>query len=179
MKGREVLRNFGANFEFQVNLSAWRTRTKLKTRNALRQSHKACNVGLKMICLAHPWPFRAQERQRGSQGHFRCQAAYIFVVRHEDLSARGALCSNEWTPPFVIPQEIGDIDLSQIDPTAARERVKCPRCEKDVLEEHLASHMTAHSSDSWQATASFAGGRLSAQYHVFGFLHRFFPQPKP
>ena len=44
-------------------------------------------------------------------------------------------------------KEIGDIDLSQIDPTAARERVKCPRCEKDVLEEHLASHMTAHSSE--------------------------------
>ena len=45
-------------------------------------------------------------------------------------------------------QEIGDIDLSQIDPNAARERVKCPRCEKEVLEEHLQSHMTAHSSVS-------------------------------
>ena len=46
-------------------------------------------------------------------------------------------------------QEIGDIDLSQIDPTAKRERVKCPRCEKDVLEEDMASHMTAHSSEAW------------------------------
>ncbi|CAJ1374649.1 unnamed protein product, partial [Effrenium voratum] len=44
-------------------------------------------------------------------------------------------------------KEIEDIDLSQIDPSAARVRVKCPRCEKEVLEEYLQSHMTAHSSE--------------------------------
>lgn len=46
-------------------------------------------------------------------------------------------------------QEIGDIDLSQIDPTAQRERIKCPRCEQGVLEEDMASHMNAHSSEPW------------------------------
>ena len=45
-------------------------------------------------------------------------------------------------------QEIDDIDLSQIDPTAAREKVVCPRCGKEVLKEHFESHMTAHSSDA-------------------------------
>eukprot|EP00913_Durusdinium_trenchii_P018030 g16942.t1 len=48
----------------------------------------------------------------------------------------------------LLQREIGDIDLSQIDPSAARERVTCPRCEKEVLAEHLESHMTAHSSDT-------------------------------
>ncbi|CAJ1441471.1 unnamed protein product [Effrenium voratum] len=46
-------------------------------------------------------------------------------------------------------KEIEDIDLSQIDPSAARVRVKCPRCEKEVLEEYLQSHMTAHSSEKF------------------------------
>eukprot|EP00439_Symbiodinium_sp_Y106_P081665 s855_g20.t1 len=45
-------------------------------------------------------------------------------------------------------KEIEDIDLSQIDPTAAREKVVCPRCGKEVLKEHFESHMTAHSSDA-------------------------------
>jgi len=44
-------------------------------------------------------------------------------------------------------KEIEDIDLSQIDPTAAREKVVCPRCGKEVLKEHFESHMTAHSSE--------------------------------
>eukprot|EP00435_Cladocopium_sp_Y103_P042789 s1266_g11.t3 len=58
-------------------------------------------------------------------------------------------------------KEIGDIDLSQIDPSAKRERVKCPRCEKDVLEEDMASHMTAHSSEilSWL----FLGGKRNLE----------------
>ncbi|CAK9086283.1 Dual specificity protein phosphatase 7 [Durusdinium trenchii] len=55
--------------------------------------------------------------------------------------------SGDATRPVRRGQEIGDIDLSQIDPSAARERVTCPRCEKEVLAEHLESHMTAHSSE--------------------------------
>lgn len=57
--------------------------------------------------------------------------------------------SGDATRPVRRGQEIGDIDLSQIDPSAARERVTCPRCEKEVLAEHLESHMTAHSSEPW------------------------------
>ncbi|CAE8617136.1 unnamed protein product [Polarella glacialis] len=44
-------------------------------------------------------------------------------------------------------KEIEDIDLTQIDPTATRERVKCVRCEKEVDKEFLESHMNAHSSE--------------------------------
>ncbi|CAE7230727.1 DUSP16 [Symbiodinium natans] len=44
-------------------------------------------------------------------------------------------------------KEIEDIDMSQIDPSAAGEKVVCPRCKKDVLKDHFDSHMTAHSSE--------------------------------
>eukprot|EP00435_Cladocopium_sp_Y103_P042546 s1266_g11.t2 len=61
-------------------------------------------------------------------------------------------------------KEIGDIDLSQIDPSAKRERVKCPRCEKDVLEEDMASHMTAHSSEACPNNSLFGITKLANHF---------------
>ncbi|CAJ1367434.1 unnamed protein product [Effrenium voratum] len=64
------------------------------------------------------------------------------LKRVEAIGEKDREESKAWTSV-----EIEDIDLSQIDPSAARLRVKCPRCEKEVLEEYLQSHMTAHSSE--------------------------------
>jgi len=43
--------------------------------------------------------------------------------------------------------ELDDVDLSQIDTSARAKRVKCLRCEQDVIENQLASHMSSHSSE--------------------------------
>jgi len=42
---------------------------------------------------------------------------------------------------------IEDVDLSKIDPNATRPRVKCPRCELQVLVSDYESHMSSHSSE--------------------------------
>lgn len=39
--------------------------------------------------------------------------------------------------PYATGQEIGDIDFSKVDPTAALRRVKCQRCEKEIPSEGL------------------------------------------
>lgn len=44
-------------------------------------------------------------------------------------------------------QEIEDVDLSQIDESARRNRTKCPRCEKEIDEEYFQSHWDAHSTE--------------------------------
>lgn len=58
-------------------------------------------------------------------------------------------------------KEIEDIDMSQIDSSATRARVACPRCKKEVDKEHLESHMTSHSSEilPWL----FLGGNRNAE----------------
>mmetsp|Transcript_112529 Transcript_112529/g.223656 ORF Transcript_112529/g.223656 Transcript_112529/m.223656 type:complete len:1232 (-) Transcript_112529:86-3781(-) len=56
---------------------------------------------------------------------------------------------------------LDDVDLSQIDPSARQKRVKCVRCEQEVIEDQLDSHMSSHSSEILPCL--FLGGNRNAE----------------
>jgi|EP00927_Polykrikos_kofoidii_P080774 atypical dual specificity phosphatase len=77
------------------------------------------------------------EEKKAKQEAFKAKAA----AEREKFEAMGSKMDED------AGLEIENVDLSKVDPTAVQPRVKCDRCELDILVADLDSHMNSHSSE--------------------------------